>query len=129
MVGSGAPPPAWYPDPGRRHEYRWWDGSRWTEHVSNRGIVGRDPLPPRPPVPARASGPPRQPPGPRAPAPAAPAGAPGPVVSAGVVPTAGVIPVGEARFEPGAWLEAYSVFLRRSAGMERGMPMSFDVRD
>jgi hypothetical protein len=34
---SGAAAPAWYPDPTRRHEQRYWDGSRWTEHVSTRG--------------------------------------------------------------------------------------------
>ena len=32
-------------------------------------------------------------------------------------------------FEPGAWLEAYSVFLRRSPGAERALPLSFDARD
>ena len=31
---SGAAAPAWYPDPTQRHEQRYWDGSRWTEHVS-----------------------------------------------------------------------------------------------
>jgi hypothetical protein len=34
---SGAAAPAWYPDPTRRHEQRYWDGTRWTEHVSTRG--------------------------------------------------------------------------------------------
>jgi len=27
------PPPGWYPDPGGAATQRWWDGSRWTEHV------------------------------------------------------------------------------------------------
>lgn len=26
-------PPSWQPDPGGRHQSRWWDGARWTEHV------------------------------------------------------------------------------------------------
>jgi hypothetical protein len=38
----------WFPDPATRHEYRYWDGTSWTEHVSDRGVVGLDPLGPRP---------------------------------------------------------------------------------
>lgn len=30
-----APPPGWYPDPGGVG-LRWWDGTRWTHHVSGR---------------------------------------------------------------------------------------------
>ena len=26
---------AWYPDPSGQAQLRWWDGVRWTEHVSN----------------------------------------------------------------------------------------------
>lgn len=37
-------PANWYPDPTRRHEYRYYDGSAWTEHVSDGGITGVDPL-------------------------------------------------------------------------------------
>ena len=37
-------PAAWHPDPTGRHELRYWDGSRWTEHVSNQGIQGSDPV-------------------------------------------------------------------------------------
>jgi len=33
----------WRPDPSRRHLYRYWDGTRWTEHVSDPGVVGYDP--------------------------------------------------------------------------------------
>lgn len=40
----------WYPDPTDRHQLRWWDGENWTEHVSDAGVVGVDPLggPPAP---------------------------------------------------------------------------------
>ncbi len=40
-------PANWYPDPMTRHELRYWDGSVWTEHVSNKGITGIDPLQPK----------------------------------------------------------------------------------
>ncbi|MGH9230869.1 MAG: phospholipid scramblase-related protein [Acidimicrobiales bacterium] len=30
-------PAGWYPDPFGRHETRWWDGLRWTEHVASHG--------------------------------------------------------------------------------------------
>jgi len=33
----------WYPDPSGRHEHRYWDGSRWTEHVASHGRPGTDP--------------------------------------------------------------------------------------
>lgn len=29
----------WYPDPAGRHETRYWDGSRWTDNVSDGGVV------------------------------------------------------------------------------------------
>jgi hypothetical protein len=35
--------PGWYPDPYQRHESRYWDGGRWTEHVSNGGATAVDP--------------------------------------------------------------------------------------
>ena len=40
------PPPAgqWAADPSGRHELRWWDGGRWTEHVVDRGQQAVDPL-------------------------------------------------------------------------------------
>ena len=37
-------PPAWHPDPTGRHDHRWWDGTRWTEHVADAGVAGVDPL-------------------------------------------------------------------------------------
>jgi Protein of unknown function (DUF2510) len=42
--GQGALPAGWLADPGRRHELRYWDGQRWTEHVSDRGTQGIDPM-------------------------------------------------------------------------------------
>ena len=39
------PPATWYPDPSGRHEHRYWDGERWTEHVADAGIAAVDPLP------------------------------------------------------------------------------------
>ena len=36
-------PPRWAPDPLGRHEYRYWDGGQWTEHVSDDGMVAVDP--------------------------------------------------------------------------------------
>ena len=39
-----APAGAWHPDPSGRHQSRWWDGGRWTEHVSDAGQVGVDRL-------------------------------------------------------------------------------------
>jgi hypothetical protein len=39
-----APPPAWHPDPTGRHQQRWWDGTRWTEHVADAGASGADPI-------------------------------------------------------------------------------------
>ncbi|GEM_PF-5926110 len=42
------PPPSWRPDPTSRHEFRFWDGSRWTEHVSDGAVQSLDPLAPQP---------------------------------------------------------------------------------
>ncbi len=36
-------PAAWYTDPAKGHEYRFWDGSRWTDAVADRGVQGVDP--------------------------------------------------------------------------------------
>ncbi len=37
-------PGAWYSDPTRRYESRWWDGLRWTRHVATKGHFMSDPL-------------------------------------------------------------------------------------
>src|SRR5918997_301045 len=34
---TGQHAPGWYPDPFGRHETRWWDGQRWTEHAASHG--------------------------------------------------------------------------------------------
>lgn len=36
--------PGWYPDPTGRYEARYWDGRRWTSHISHYGATGADPL-------------------------------------------------------------------------------------
>jgi len=35
--------PQWHADPMRRHELRLWDGSGWSEEVSDRGVISKDP--------------------------------------------------------------------------------------
>jgi hypothetical protein len=40
------PASGWYPDPARRHQYRYWDGTRWSQHVSDDGVGGTDSMPP-----------------------------------------------------------------------------------
>ncbi|MGB7449186.1 MAG: DUF4041 domain-containing protein [Ornithinimicrobium sp.] len=42
---TGTPAPAWHPDPVGRFQHRYWDGSRWTEHVSTGGSQTVDPMP------------------------------------------------------------------------------------
>ena len=36
-ASSAAAPAAWYPDPSKRFELRYWDGAEWTEHVARGG--------------------------------------------------------------------------------------------
>ena len=36
-------PADWYKDPAGRYDYRYWDGAKWTEHVSRAGTVHKDP--------------------------------------------------------------------------------------
>jgi hypothetical protein len=47
-AGSAGPldAPGWYPDPGGRYEYRYWDGATWTEHVSRYGMSSTAPVVP-----------------------------------------------------------------------------------
>lgn len=44
VAGTNQARPDWYPDPTGRHQYRYWDGSRWTGHVADQGITSSDPL-------------------------------------------------------------------------------------
>jgi hypothetical protein len=48
-------PARWAPDPLGRHQYRYWDGSQWTDHVSDDGVVQSDPPVVGPPAAAAAS--------------------------------------------------------------------------
>ncbi len=43
MTDVQSPEANWYPDPGGRHEHRYWDGTQWTEHVSRAGQQYTDP--------------------------------------------------------------------------------------
>jgi uncharacterized protein YxjI len=45
--------PNWYPDPMGRHEYRWYDGTQWTDQVSSNGRTSTDPLNAPAHIPAR----------------------------------------------------------------------------
>jgi hypothetical protein len=38
----------WYPDPSGRHEKRFYDGTRWTDHVADGESIGVDPIQPPP---------------------------------------------------------------------------------
>src|SRR2546421_1446561 len=37
-------PAGWYPDPDRRHQFRYYDGSLWTEHVADDGSIAHAPI-------------------------------------------------------------------------------------
>ena len=37
-------PAGWHADPAARFELRYWDGQRWTDHVSTDGQTSTDPL-------------------------------------------------------------------------------------
>jgi len=43
-MSSGGVPAGWHPDPRGRFDVRYWDGGRWTEHVSRAGHQSIDPL-------------------------------------------------------------------------------------
>lgn len=51
--GSGGHQPNWYPDPMGRHEYRWFDGTTWTDAVSSHGKQSVDPVAAQAKVPVR----------------------------------------------------------------------------
>jgi hypothetical protein len=38
--------PGWQPDPSGKHDHRYWDGSQWTDNVSDGGVAGTDPYVP-----------------------------------------------------------------------------------
>jgi Domain of unknown function (DUF4041)/T5orf172 domain/Protein of unknown function (DUF2510) len=40
----------WHPDPMGRHQLRFWDGTVWSEHVSDNGVTSIDPLHHPPPI-------------------------------------------------------------------------------
>ncbi len=42
--GSTVLEPRWIPDPTGRHEFRWWDGMSWTDHVADGQILCTDPV-------------------------------------------------------------------------------------
>jgi hypothetical protein len=65
---------SWLPDPTGAHELRYWNGSSWTEHVSDQGTTGQDPLVAELPPPADAFPPPPMPPAGAAPVGAGAAG-------------------------------------------------------
>lgn len=37
-------PAGWFPDPDRIHQYRYWDGSQWTDYVANNGVQSTSPI-------------------------------------------------------------------------------------
>jgi uncharacterized RDD family membrane protein YckC len=43
-VSTPENPARWAPDPVGRHQYRYWDGAQWTEHVADNGVNSTDPL-------------------------------------------------------------------------------------
>jgi hypothetical protein len=45
MAGAdsqGGVPSGWYEDPTKRHQWRFWDGATWTEHVAHDGQASTD---------------------------------------------------------------------------------------
>ena len=41
---SGAAGAGWFDDPDGSHEHRYWDGTVWTDQVSNQGVTSTSPL-------------------------------------------------------------------------------------
>jgi hypothetical protein len=64
-------PAGWYTDPVRRFQYRFWNGTQWTNQVSNSGTSGTDPDALDPEMVATPPAPGSQAPGPPQPAAAA----------------------------------------------------------
>jgi len=56
MTDGSGHQPNWYPDPMGRHEYRWFDGTTWTDQVSSHGKTSVDPVTNTSPVPVRDVG-------------------------------------------------------------------------
>lgn len=54
----GAVKADWYTDPAGRHQYRYWEGTSWTDHVADGGVASVEPLEIRP-TPAKAAEPAR----------------------------------------------------------------------
>jgi Protein of unknown function (DUF2510)/Bacterial PH domain/Short C-terminal domain len=54
---------SWLPDPSGTHELRYWNGTAWTEHVSDQGTTGIDAPTRQLPLPGEAPPPPPPPPG------------------------------------------------------------------
>jgi hypothetical protein len=46
FVPRSSPDPTWAPDPTGRHQWRWWGGVAWTDHVADDGVATEDPLEP-----------------------------------------------------------------------------------
>jgi hypothetical protein len=70
------PAPGWQPDPTGRHEYRYWDGTNWSDDVSDGGVTSNDPVAGTP-----------EPTQPFDPGPQAPATTPQPTYQAGYDPS------------------------------------------
>ena len=43
-VAAAATPAGWYDDPQKRHQSRYWDGTRWTENCADDGVAVIDPV-------------------------------------------------------------------------------------
>lgn len=43
-AGADPAPPSWYPDPLGKHQYRYWDGAGWTDHVADNGATATAPI-------------------------------------------------------------------------------------
>lgn len=44
MSGASTSPANWYGDPTGRHHYRFFDGTSWTDQVSDNGVLSADPV-------------------------------------------------------------------------------------